>query len=94
MLCQPAYLMCSCQQEDGNCAVCQNNGTNSTNTKKAELIHQTLIAGKWGQEYDKSHLQTPKYDPAIIILSCTNIKDWAHDKTSCTYNTKMKSVKK
>jgi hypothetical protein len=63
------------QQEDGNCAVCQNNGTTSTNTKKAELIYQTLTARKWGQEYDKSHLQTPKYDPAIIILSCKDIKD-------------------
>jgi len=52
--------------------VCQNNGTNK---KKAELTHQTLIAGKWGQEYDKPHLQTPKYNPAIIFLSCTGIRD-------------------
>jgi hypothetical protein len=56
-------------------AVCQNNGTISTNTKKTELIHQTLIAGNSEQEYDKSHLRTPKNDPAITFLSCMDIKD-------------------
>jgi hypothetical protein len=74
-MCQPAYLMHIFQQEDGNCAVCQNIGTTSTNTKKAGLIHQTLTAGNWGQEYDKSHLKTPKYDPANIILLCTDINE-------------------
>jgi hypothetical protein len=34
-------------KEDGNCTVCQNNRMTSTDTKKAELIYQTLTAGNW-----------------------------------------------
>jgi hypothetical protein len=41
--------------------------------RKAELVHLALTAGNQGQECDKSHLKTPKYDPANIILTCTDI---------------------